>query len=118
MKHPVSREKARRDSAAQQYAQQVDAKVQRTLAARRLRTPGLWAGLGSMGLIGWSVVLPTLLGTALGSWLDRTWPGERSWTLALLVAGLMLGCFNAWRWLDREQRAMPPPPPAPEPHDD
>ena len=41
-----------------------------------------------MGLIGWSVVVPTLLGAALGIWLDERHPGAHSWTLALLVAGL------------------------------
>jgi ATP synthase protein I len=59
-----------------------------------------------MGLVGWSVAVPTLAGTALGLWLDRSHPGGHSWTLALLVAGLVLGCFSAWRWVDREDRAM------------
>lgn len=58
------------------------------------------------GLIGWSVVIPTLLGTAIGLWLDRRTPGSHSWTLALLVAGLVLGCFNAWHWVAREDTAM------------
>jgi ATP synthase protein I len=44
--------------------------------------------LGMMGLIGWSVAVPTLLGAALGIWLDKHHPGKHSWTLALLVAGL------------------------------
>lgn len=66
----------------------------------------MWFGLGMMGLIGWSVVVPTLLGTALGLWLDKHHPSEHSWTLALLVAGLTLGCFNAWHWVSREQKAI------------
>jgi predicted F0F1-ATPase subunit len=46
-----------------------------------------------MGLIGWSVVVPTLLGAALGSgW--TTHPGTHSWTLALLVAGLVDRLFE------------------------
>ncbi len=59
-----------------------------------------------MGLIGWSVVLPTLLGAALGLWLDKQYPGSRSWTLALLVAGIVLGCINAWLWIAKENTAM------------
>jgi len=43
--------------------------------------------LGHDGLIGWSVAIPTLLGAALGLWLDRHYPGRHAWTLALLVAG-------------------------------
>jgi ATP synthase protein I len=38
-------------------------------------TPGVWFGLGMMGLIGWSVAVPTLLGAALGIWLDNRYPG-------------------------------------------
>ncbi len=87
-------------------ADQVGAKANRKLRARRNPTPGVWFGLGMMGLIGWSVVVPTLLGAALGLWLDRHYPGGRNWTLALLVAGLAIGCFNAWHWVTREHRAM------------
>jgi len=87
-------------------AGQVGAKAKRKLKARRNPTPGVWSGLGMMGLIGWSVAIPTLLGAALGIWLDKHDPGGRSWTLALLVAGLSIGCLNAWFWVDREDKAM------------
>ena len=87
-------------------ADQVGAKASRKLKARRSGTPGVWFGLGMMGLIGWSVAVPTLLGAALGLWLDQRYPGGRSWTLALLVAGLTIGCLNAWHWVAREDQAM------------
>jgi ATP synthase protein I len=88
------------------FAEQVGAKAARKLKARRYATPGVWFGLGMMGLIGWSVVVPTLLGAALGLWLDQRYPGGLSWTLALLVAGLAIGCFNAWLWVATEDKAM------------
>ena len=53
-------------------------------------------------MVGWSVALPTLLGVGLGHWLDHRYAGSRSWTLALLVAGLALGCLNAGCWVARE----------------
>jgi len=87
-------------------SQQVGAKAARKLKARRNTAPGVWFGLGMMGIIGWSVAIPTLLGAALGLWLDEHYPGGRSWTLALLVAGLTIGCFNAWHWVSREDKAM------------
>ncbi len=87
-------------------AVQVGAKAARKLKARRHGTPGVWFGLGMMGLIGWSVTVPTLLGAALGIWLDEHHPGTHSWTLALLVAGLVTGCLNAWRWVAKEEKAM------------
>jgi len=88
------------------FAEQIGIKAARKLKAQRNTTPGVWFGLGLMGVIGWSVVVPTLLGAALGLWLDRRFPGGRSWTLALLVAGLTLGCLNAWHWVTKEDAAM------------
>ena len=88
------------------FAAQVGAKAARKLTARRNATPDVWFGLGMMGLIGWSVVVPTLLGAAMGLWLDRRYPGTRSWTLALLMAGLAIGCVNAWHWVTKEGQAM------------
>ncbi len=86
-------------------AEQVGAKAARKLKARG-STQGVWFGLGMMGLIGWSVVVPTLLGAALGLWLDAHYPGKHGWTLALLVAGLTIGCLNAWFWVAKEDQAM------------
>ncbi|MGC1951281.1 MAG: AtpZ/AtpI family protein [Gammaproteobacteria bacterium] len=97
-------EKAPKDALA--FAGQVGAKAARKLRARRNATPGVWFGLGMIGLIGWSVVVPTLLGAALGLWLDKHHPGAHSWTLALLVAGLAIGCLNAWHWVAKEDQAM------------
>jgi ATP synthase protein I len=88
------------------FAVQVGAKAARKLKARRRSASGVWFGLGMMGLIGWSVAVPTLLGAALGIWLDKHHPGNHPWTLALLVAGLTLGCFNAWHWVAKEEKAM------------
>lgn len=86
--------------------EQVGAKAARKAHARRNSAPGVWSGLGTMGLIGWSVVVPTLLGAALGMWLDAKYPGAHRWTLALLMAGLVLGCLNAWHWVAQQDRAM------------
>jgi ATP synthase protein I len=87
-------------------SQEVAAKARRKLRAQRHVTRTVWFGLGMMGLVGWSVAIPTLLGAVLGIWLDRRYPGGRSWTLALLVLGLVIGCLNAWHWVAREDKAM------------
>ena len=88
------------------FAGQVGAKAARKLKARRHSARGVWFGLGMMGLIGWSVTVPTLLGAALGLWLDKHHPGKHAWTLALLVAGLTIGCLNAWHWVAKEDKAI------------
>ncbi|MFY9954855.1 AtpZ/AtpI family protein [Bradyrhizobium sp.] len=87
-------------------SEEVGAKAARKLRARRHSAQGVWFGLGMMGLIGWSVAIPTLLGAALGLWLDQHYPGKHAWTLALLVAGLAIGCFNAWHWVANEDKAI------------
>jgi ATP synthase protein I len=88
------------------FSREVAAQVARKLKARSNPAQGVWFGLGMMGLIGWSVVVPTLLGAAIGIWVDRRYPGAHSWTLALLVGGLALGCLNAWRWVAAQDQAM------------
>ncbi|NLY00202.1 MAG: F0F1 ATP synthase subunit [Rhodopirellula sp.] len=87
-------------------SQDVGAKAARKLRARRHVTRTVWFGLGMMGLIGWSVAIPTLLGAALGIWLDKHHSGTHSWTLMLLIIGLIIGCLNAWHWVAREDKAM------------
>ncbi|WP_192035113.1 AtpZ/AtpI family protein [Halomonas sp. YLGW01] len=87
-------------------AEQVGAKAARKLKARRHRSQGVWFGLGMMGLIGWSVVVPTLAGAMIGVWLDKRHPGPPSWTLTLLLIGLVIGCWNAWHWVAKEDRAI------------
>ena len=81
----------------------VGARERRKLRARHRGERGLWFGLGMMGLIGWSVALPTIAGIALGVWMDHRWPGRLSWTLTLLAAGVALGCANAWYWIQKER---------------
>jgi ATP synthase protein I len=88
------------------FARQVAAKAARKLRVQRAGPQGVWFGLGMSGLIGWSVAVPTLAGALLGLWWDRHHPGAHSWTLALLAAGLVIGCVNAWHWVTREDKAM------------
>lgn len=70
--------------------------------ARRQGKRTVWFSLGMMGMIGWSIALPTLAGVALGAWIDHAWPSRISWTLTMLLAGAAVGCLNAWRWVRQE----------------
>ena len=88
------------------FAGRIGAAAARKLKARRDGAKGVWFGLGMMGLIGWSVSVPTLLGAAIGIWLDQHHPGNHPWTLAMLMAGLAIGCMNAWHWVAREEKEM------------
>lgn len=55
-----------------------------------------WSSIAVLGVIGWSVAVPTLAGVALGIWIDHRWPSRFSWSLMLLLGGLLLGCAHAW----------------------
>jgi ATP synthase protein I len=86
------------------FTQTVDRQARRKLKARQDKSRNVWFGLGLFGLIGWSIMIPTLAGVALGLWLDKQWPGQMSWTLTMLFVGVVLGCVNAWRWIGEESR--------------
>jgi len=88
------------------FSDEVGTKAARKLKAQRHVTQTVWSGLGMMGMVGWSVAVPTVLGAALGLWLDKQYPGGRSWTLMLLAIGLGLGCLNAWHWVAKENREI------------
>ena len=85
---------------------QVGEKARRKLRAQRNKSRTVWLGLGMMGLIGWSVAIPTLIGAAFGLWLDEHYPVSFSWTLTMLIVGLLIGCLNAWHWVEKENKAM------------
>lgn len=89
-----------------EFSREFAKKVRRKLKAQSYSSKGVWLGLGMMGLVGWSVAIPTLLGAALGVWIDKTYSSNISWTLTLLVTGLCLGSLNSWFWLSKEDRDM------------
>ncbi len=81
---------------------QVQRKSLRHQIARKTARHGIHFGLGMFGMVGWSVAVPTLLGLGLGIWLDHAWQSTFSWTLTGLLAGIVMGCFNAWYWISKE----------------
>lgn len=78
----------------------------RKIKAKKQAVRTVWSGFAVFGLIGWSVVIPTLVGVMSGLWLDSHYPSKHSWTLTLIVTGLFIGCMNAWRWISQENRNM------------
>lgn len=62
----------------------------------------LGQNLAMIGALGWTIVIPTIVGLFAGRWLDRHFKAGIFWTLSLLVAGLAGGCFMAWQRIKRE----------------
>ncbi|MEO6453128.1 MAG: AtpZ/AtpI family protein [Ginsengibacter sp.] len=87
------------------FSDEVARKEKRKLKALREKN-GVWFGLGMMGMIGWSVAVPSLLGAALGIWLDKTHAQSFSWTLTFLFAGIITGSIIAWYWVSKEDKEM------------
>ena len=94
---------SKRKVAESRFTEKVGQKEIRKLHARKSGKNSVWFGLGMLGLIGWSVAIPTLVGAGAGFWLDHRYPGRFSWTLMLLVGGLILGSLNAWHWMQKEK---------------
>ena len=55
--------------------------------------------LAQIGVLGWIMVLPMLVGIFVGRWLDRVFQSGLFFTAPLLMLGLALGCWSAWKWI-------------------
>lgn len=80
-------------------------KAKRKMRYRQQQDRNILFWLGMFGLVGWSIVIPTLIGVVFGAWIDRRWPGPESWTLMLLLAGIVVGCLSAWYWIKQETQS-------------
>lgn len=60
---------------------------------------GVARRLAQVGVLGWMIVTPALVGLFVGRALDRRFGGGLTWSAGLLVAGVALGCWSAWRWM-------------------
>lgn len=76
--------------------------AERRARAGREGERSIGQNLAMIGVIGWTIVTPTLIGIYIGRKLDRVFASGVFWTLGLLVAGLALGCWLAWRRMHRE----------------
>jgi ATP synthase protein I len=69
------------------------------------RERGVWLGLGSIAMMGWMIVVPPVVGAFVGHWIDTKWPTPISWTMILMLVGLVAGCYNVWAWVERHMEA-------------
>jgi ATP synthase protein I len=89
------------------FSKRVGEQEKRKLNSQSEIKRSTWSGFGLFGIVGWSVVAPTLAGAAFGSWLDKNYPQESiSWTLSFLIIGLVIGCLTAWHWINKEHKEM------------
>jgi len=96
----------RRRQIADRFANKVAQKETLRIRGLKYKDETVWFGLGMFGIVGWAVAIPTLIGIALGLWIDRTWPSQYSWALMLLIAGVVIGCINASYWVRKIRKAI------------
>jgi ATP synthase protein I len=83
----------------------IDAVRTRQERRRRWRTegePSMVRFVGQIGVLGWIIVVPTLIGLFVGRWLDHALGGGIFWSAALLVLGVTIGFWSAWRWMHKQ----------------
>ena len=83
-------------------AEDISDRARRIKAARDNPGPSPLRGVGTFGMIGWSIAVPTVGGAFLGLWLDRAAAQNFSWTIALILAGVVLGALIAGAWVGKE----------------
>lgn len=67
----------------------------------REKAPATWVGIAFYGgTVGLLFVVPIVAGAYLGRWLDSLFAGYSvRWTVSLIVLGIVLGAYNALRFM-------------------
>lgn len=74
-------------------------RIARYRAWQRAGEPAFGRQLAQIGVLGWIIVTPMLVGLFVGRWLDRSLGTGIFWSAPLLFLGTVLGCWSAWRWM-------------------
>ena len=75
--------------------------AERAAAGARTPEPSLGARLGQVGILGWAIVVPTLLALLLGRWLDQVFATGIFFSAPLIMIGAGVGLWSAWKWMHR-----------------
>ena len=61
--------------------------------------PNVARRLAQIGVLGWMIVVPMLIGVFAGRWIDDSFGSGLFATAPLLMLGAALGCWSAWKWI-------------------
>ena len=64
--------------------------------------PSLGRRLGQIGILGWTIVVPALIGLFLGRAADRALGTGIFFSAPMLMLGVAFGFWSAWRWMHRQ----------------
>jgi ATP synthase protein I len=75
---------------------------EREEASRHDPEPSLARRFGQIGVLGWVIVGPTILGVVAGNWLDHRLGTGITMAAALTMLGAALGFWLALRWMHQQ----------------
>ncbi len=64
--------------------------------------PSVARFVGQIGVLGWIIVAPTLIGLFIGRLLDHKLGTGIFWSAPLLLLGVVIGFWSAWRWMHKQ----------------
>lgn len=64
--------------------------------------PSVVRFVGQIGVLGWIIVTPTLIGLFIGRWLDQKLGTGIFWSAPLLLLGVVVGSWSAWGWMHKQ----------------
>ncbi len=64
--------------------------------------PSVMRFVGQIGILGWIIVAPTLIGLFIGRWLDTRFGSGIFWSATLLLLGVTAGFWSGWRWMHKQ----------------
>ncbi|KFE36292.1 AtpZ/AtpI family protein [Thioclava atlantica] len=76
--------------------------VERARLGQDVPEPSLGSRLGQIGILGWAIVTPILLGIVLGRLADRHFGTGVFFTAPAIFIGAAIGFHAAWKWMHRQ----------------
>ncbi len=77
-------------------------RAERERRAQEEGPPPIMRQIGQIGMLGWMIVAPTLIGLFLGRFIDREFGTGIFFSAPLMMVGVAAGGWTAWRWMHRQ----------------
>jgi ATP synthase protein I len=86
----------------EKFSQEIKKSAKEMMKARKEKP--FWHYASLIGVGGWLFAIPIVAGAYFGSYLDREFKGEISWTITFIIIGLVAGIYNFWFFYMRKTR--------------
>ena len=77
-------------------------RAQQRRSRQREEDPSVMRFVGQIGVLGWIIVTPILIGLFIGRWIDLKFGTGIFWSAPLMLIGVTIGCWSAWQWMHRQ----------------